>query len=82
MPPTSTAHELACLVRSFQPIVVIETVEEERVDELLAVVASDLRLPYDLLVEEMAATVPLSVSRREDIERIRETARGRFVSVK
>ncbi len=46
MPPTSTAHELACLVRSFQPIVVIETVEEERVDELLAVVASDLRLPY------------------------------------
>jgi hypothetical protein len=26
----------------------------------------------DLLVEEMSATVPLSVSRREDIERIRE----------
>ncbi|HEY0591744.1 MAG TPA: AAA family ATPase [Thermoanaerobaculia bacterium] len=42
----ATAHELKCLVRSFQPIVVIETVEEERVDDLLAVVAADLRLPY------------------------------------
>jgi SpoVK/Ycf46/Vps4 family AAA+-type ATPase len=36
----------------------------------------------DLLVEEMKATVPLSVARREDIERIRETARGRFVNVR
>ncbi len=46
MAPTSTAHELKCLVRSFQPIVVIETIEEERVDELLAVLAADLRLPF------------------------------------
>ncbi|MCA1733259.1 MAG: AAA family ATPase, partial [Acidobacteria bacterium] len=46
MPPTSTAHELECLVRSFQPIVAIETVEEERVDALLAGVAASLRLPY------------------------------------
>jgi AAA+ superfamily predicted ATPase len=36
----------------------------------------------ELLVEELGQTVPLSVSRREDIERLRETARNRFVSVK
>ena len=35
-----------------------------------------------LLVEEIHGTVPLSVSRREDIDRLRETARERFVSVK
>jgi hypothetical protein len=44
--PTSTAHEIECLVRSKHPIVVIETVEEERADDLLAVVAANLRLPY------------------------------------
>jgi hypothetical protein len=39
-------------------------------------------LDADLLVEEMGATVPLSVSRREDIERLRGMARERFVPVK
>src|SRR5687768_12683281 len=34
-----------------------------------------------LLLHEAAQTVPLAVSRREDIDRIRETARGRFVPV-
>lgn len=33
------------------------------------------------LLEEIRQTVPLSVSRREDIERIRNSARGRFVPV-
>ncbi|HSN68404.1 MAG TPA: AAA family ATPase, partial [Thermoanaerobaculia bacterium] len=36
----------------------------------------------ELLLQEIAGTVPLSVSRREDLDRIRETARGRFVNVK
>ena len=40
------------------------------------------RLDTALLLEEIQETVPLSVSRREDINRIRETARGRFVPVK
>jgi AAA+ superfamily predicted ATPase len=34
-----------------------------------------------LLLHEVAQTTPLSVSRREDIERIRDAARGRFVPV-
>jgi hypothetical protein len=36
----------------------------------------------DLLVEEIKRTVPLSVSRREDIQRLRTVAQERFVSVK
>ncbi len=39
-------------------------------------------LTTDVLIEEIHGTVPLSVSRREDIERLRQTARERFVSVK
>ena len=35
-----------------------------------------------LLLGEIAATVPLFVSRREDIESLRDTARGRFVPVR
>ena len=43
-----------------------------------------LRQPLDtgLLLAEIHETVPLSVSRREDIERLRHTARGRFVPVR
>ena len=32
-----------------------------------------------MLCEEMHGTQPLSVARREDVERLRETARGRFI---
>ena len=39
-------------------------------------------LDTDLLLQEIEETVPLSVSRREDLQRLRETARGRFVPVK
>jgi SpoVK/Ycf46/Vps4 family AAA+-type ATPase len=39
-------------------------------------------LTSTLLAEELRQTVPLSVSRREDIERIRHAARGRFVPVR
>jgi hypothetical protein len=34
-----------------------------------------------LLAEELASTVPLSRTRAEDIARLRELARGRFVPV-
>jgi hypothetical protein len=42
------------------------------------------RRPLDtqLLLDELAATVPLSVSRREDIDRLRTVARERFVPVR
>jgi ATPase family associated with various cellular activities (AAA)/AAA+ lid domain len=39
-------------------------------------------LDTQLLLDELAATVPLSVSRREDVERLRALARERFVPVR
>ncbi len=41
----TSVHELKTLVLSFHPIVVIETVEEERVERLLAEAARDLEMP-------------------------------------
>jgi hypothetical protein len=53
-----------------------------------AVVASLYRAlhekrPLDaaLLLGELSSTVPLSVTRREDVERLRQLAQGRFVPV-
>ena len=42
-----------------------------------------LKRPLDteLLVKEISETVPLSISRREDMQKLREMCRGRFVSV-
>jgi SpoVK/Ycf46/Vps4 family AAA+-type ATPase len=39
-------------------------------------------LTTDLLIEELAQTVPLSVTRQEDIQRLRTMAQGRFVNVR
>ena len=36
----------------------------------------------DLILVEIGDTIPLSVARREDIERLRALARDRFVSVR
>jgi hypothetical protein len=41
----TSIHDLKSLILSFHPLVVIETVEEERVGELLQAVASELSLP-------------------------------------
>ncbi len=53
-----------------------------------AVIASLYRALYqkkpldtELILQELKETVPLSVSRAEDITRLRETAKGRFVNV-
>lgn len=43
--PATSLHDIKTLVLSMHPLVVIETVEEERVDRLLAAVARDLELP-------------------------------------
>jgi hypothetical protein len=40
-----TLHDLKTLVLSLHPLVALETVEEERVQELLAAAAADLRMP-------------------------------------
>jgi hypothetical protein len=39
-------------------------------------------LTTDLLIEEISHTVPLSVTRREDLDQLRATAQGRFVNVR
>ena len=46
--------------------------------------ALHLKIPLttDLLVKELADTVPLSVTRREDIDQLRAMAQGRFVNVR
>ena len=45
MPAPDVFHELKTLVRSMQPVVVVESAEEERVDDLLRALAAELRLP-------------------------------------
>ncbi len=44
-PAPSVLHELKTLVQSMHPVVVIETIEEERVDDLLRAAAAHLRIP-------------------------------------
>ncbi len=39
-------------------------------------------LTTDLLIEELAHTIPLSVTRQEEIDALRQTAHGRFVNVR
>jgi hypothetical protein len=43
--PSATVHDLKTLILSFQPVVAIDTVEEERVESLVREVAAELRLP-------------------------------------
>lgn len=45
MSSRTTLHDLKSLVCSFHSLVVIETVEEERVSSMLVSVARELRLP-------------------------------------
>lgn len=45
MPAPNVFHELKTLVRSMHPVVVIESAEEERVDDLLRALAAELRVP-------------------------------------
>ncbi len=39
-------------------------------------------LTTDLLIDELTQTIPLSVTRSEDIDQLRQTAQGRFVNVR
>jgi ATPase family protein associated with various cellular activities (AAA) len=39
------AHDLKALIQSRHPIITVDTVEEERVDNLLGIVANDLHIP-------------------------------------
>jgi hypothetical protein len=42
---SATVHDLKTLILSFQPVVAIDSVEDERVDSLVRAVADELRLP-------------------------------------
>ncbi len=46
MSPSTSLHDLKTLVLSFHPLIVIETVEESRVEALLASVARELELAH------------------------------------
>lgn len=56
-------HDLKTLILSFHPIVAIETVEEQRANEILARAAADLSLPF----LEWSTTRGLSISGGESI---------------
>jgi hypothetical protein len=45
MPHPNVFHELKTLVRSMHPVVLLESGEEERLDDLMRALAAELRLP-------------------------------------
>jgi SpoVK/Ycf46/Vps4 family AAA+-type ATPase len=57
-------------------------IEQAIVASLYRALAQKRALDTALVLEEVRQTVPLSVTRREDVEHLRETAQGRFVSVR
>jgi hypothetical protein len=57
-------------------------IEQAVVAALYRALHQDTPLTTDLLLEELTHTIPLSVTRREDIDALRQTAEGRFVSVR
>ena len=57
-------------------------IEQAVIASLYRALHAKTPLTAAMLIDEIRQTVPLSVSRREDIERLRNTARGRFVPVR
>ena len=57
-------------------------IEQAVVTALYRALHQKTPLTTDLLVEELTHTVPLSVTRREDIDALRQTAEDRFVNVR
>jgi hypothetical protein len=56
-------------------------IEQAVISSLYGALHAERPLDTDAVLRELRATVPLSVSRREDIERLRATASERFVPV-
>jgi hypothetical protein len=56
-------------------------IEQAVIAALYRALHAKTELSTELLLSEIRETVPLSVTRREDVERLRELARGRFVPV-
>ena len=73
---------LEILITSRTPFIAIETLEEDRVEQALERVAQRLNIPLFTtahILEEIKATRPLSVTRAEEIDALREWAKGRTV---
>jgi SpoVK/Ycf46/Vps4 family AAA+-type ATPase len=74
------AFDLAPLVAASEGMSGAE-LEQAVVASLYRSLHEKRRLDGAMLLRELERTVPLSVTRREDVERLRELARGRFVPV-
>ncbi len=57
-------------------------IEQALVASLYRSLSQKRSLDTELILEEIRQTIPLSVTRREDIEHLRQVAQGRFVSVR
>lgn len=57
-------------------------IEQAVVAALYRALHHNTSLTTDLLIQELSNTVPLSVTRREDIDQLRTMAKGRFVNVR
>lgn len=86
-------HDLQLMIQSRYPLIAIGTLEEARLGKALDAIAGDLSVRFfvwtlttglrrfgNLLAQELGATKPLSVTRREDIDRLRAWAADRTVS--
>ncbi len=57
-------------------------IEQAVIASLLGALHEGRALDTEAVATELAATVPLSVTRAEDVARLREQARERFVAVR
>jgi MoxR-like ATPase len=57
-------------------------IEQAVVASLYRALHHNTPLTTDLLIEELTHTMPLSVTRREDIDELRQMAQGRFINVR
>lgn len=57
-------------------------IEQAVVTALYRALHQKTPLTTELLIEELTHTIPLSVTRREDIDALRQTAEGRFMNVR
>jgi hypothetical protein len=76
----STLIDLELLIRSRYPIIAVETSEEQAVVSALSTAFSrSTELTTALVLEELRTTRPLSVTRKEEVDGLREWAKTRAV---
>ncbi|HEX2127129.1 MAG TPA: AAA family ATPase [Thermoleophilaceae bacterium] len=75
------AFDMSALVGESQGFSGAE-IEQAVIASLLGALHQGVPLSTELVVEELRSTVPLSVSRREDVAELRARAEGRFVPVR